>query len=132
HEVGADGPAVARNDALAGCRAEVIAYVEDDVAVEPGWLGALQRAWAASDDRVAAIGGPLAGPDGTARVDAPSPTYPGGSVSFRASALRGAGGLWPARGDADERGWFGVEHEAQGERGRMGRGADVAPGLAAR
>ena len=34
--IGSDGPAMARNRALAGCDAEVLALVEDDVAVEAG------------------------------------------------------------------------------------------------
>src|SRR3712207_8334806 len=44
-----DGLAAARNAALARAEAEVLAYVEDDVAVAPGWLAALARAWSAPD-----------------------------------------------------------------------------------
>jgi peptidoglycan/xylan/chitin deacetylase (PgdA/CDA1 family) len=126
--VGPDGPAQARNAALAGCRAPVLMLVEDDVAVSPGALRAVALAWA--DPRTAVAGGPLAG--GPLEVDGPSPTYPGANVAFRAAALRGAGGFWPARGDPDQRDWFSEEHEAQRELARMGWGAAWVPEMAAR
>src|SRR4051812_9436749 len=119
------GPAQARNAALAWCSAPVLALVEDDVEVLPGWLEAVASSF--GDEGVAFVGGPLEGPPGTAVVDGPAPTYPSGNVAFRAGALRGAGGFWPARGSVDQRDWFSEEHEAQRELLRMGwRSAFVA------
>src|SRR3954451_3608787 len=125
--VGPDGPATARNAALVACTDEVLALVEDDVLVAPGWLAALEAAWRDAGHDVAVIGGPLA-----PVVGGPSPTYPGGNVSFRAAALRGAGGFWPARGRAGQRDWFSVEHEVQRELARMGWQSAFVPGMAAR
>ena len=51
------GLAKARNAALAATTADVLAFVDDDVAVEPGWLAALQRAWATAPDDCGFIGG---------------------------------------------------------------------------
>jgi peptidoglycan/xylan/chitin deacetylase (PgdA/CDA1 family) len=149
-----DGPAMARNRALAACEAEVIALVEDDVLVEPGWYTALSTAWAAADERVACVGGPLraAFPGGRPAwlsddlidafgtldlgfhpeaVDLQKRTFHGGNVSFRASALRAVGGFWPARGHPDGRDWFSEEHEAQRELGRAGWRAAYLPSAAA-
>ena len=58
----------------------------------------------------------------------PTRTLHGGNVSFRADALRGAGGFWPARGHADGRDWFSDEHHAQHALG----GAGLARALRAR
>ena len=127
--IGDDGPAMARNRALAACDDEVLALLEDDVVPAPGWLEALEAAWATADPDIAVIGGPL---DGAPRVDGPAATYPGGNVSFRAAALRGAGGFWPARGHPDQRDWFSEEHEAQRELQRMGWRSAFAPGAAVR
>jgi peptidoglycan/xylan/chitin deacetylase (PgdA/CDA1 family) len=154
HRIGADGPAMARNRGLAACDAEVLALVEDDVAVEPGWLDALTTAWARADERLACIGGPLraAFPTGRpewlsddlldafatldlgdepAAVDPRERTFHGGNVSFLASALRAIGGFWPARGHPDGRDWFSEEHEAQRELARAGWRAAYAPHAAA-
>ncbi len=127
--IGEDGPAMARNRALEACDDEVLALLEDDVEPAPGWLDALTEAWASADADVAIIGGPL---DGAPRVDGPAATYPGANVSFRAAALRGAGGFWPARGHPDQRDWFSEEHEAQRELLRIGWRSAFAPGAAAR
>jgi peptidoglycan/xylan/chitin deacetylase (PgdA/CDA1 family) len=141
---------MARNRALAACDMEVLALVEDDVAVDPGWLEALATAWASADERLACVGGPLraafpAGRPGwlsddlldafatldlgdePAAVDARERTFHGGNVSFRASALRAIGGLWPARGHPEGRDWFSEEHEAQRELARAGWRAGYAP-----
>ncbi|HEV8153010.1 MAG TPA: glycosyltransferase, partial [Solirubrobacteraceae bacterium] len=53
------GLAAARNAALATCRADVLALVDDDVVVGPGWAAALRAAWAAAPAHVGVIGGPL-------------------------------------------------------------------------
>ena len=141
--IGADGAAMARNRALAACDAEVLALVEDDVVVEPGWLAALIGAWGDADEALACAGGPLRASfpggrpewlsddllDALATVDlgtepmAVDPlerTFHGGNVSFRTSALRAVGGFWPSRGHRDGRDWFSEEHEAQRELARAG------------
>ena len=135
-EIGHDGAGMARNRALATCAGTVLALVEDDVAVGAGWLRALQASWERAAADVAVIGGPLRtrflgarprwlGPgleaaltvvdlgDAALDLDLADQTLHGGNVSFRADALRGAGGFWPARGHADGRDWFSDEHHAQ-------------------
>jgi peptidoglycan/xylan/chitin deacetylase (PgdA/CDA1 family) len=152
--IGPDGAAMARNRALAGCAAEVLALVEDDVSVEPGWFEALVATWTSADEALACVGGPLravfAGGrpgwlsddlldafaaldfgDDPAVVDGRERTFHGGNVSFRASALRAVGGFWPARGHRDGRDWFSEEHEAQRELARAGWRAAYVPEAAA-
>jgi peptidoglycan/xylan/chitin deacetylase (PgdA/CDA1 family) len=152
--IGPDGPAMARNRALAACDAEVLALVEDDVVVDAGWVEALAAAWVSRDDTLACVGGPLraAFPKGRPRwlsddlldafatldlgdkpvgVDARERTFHGGNVSFRTSALRAVGGFWPARGHPDGRDWFSEEHEVQRELARAGWRATYAPEAAA-
>jgi glycosyltransferase involved in cell wall biosynthesis len=53
------GLSVARNRVLHESRHAVVCFVDDDVRVRPGWLGALRRAWGESTPQVACIGGPL-------------------------------------------------------------------------
>jgi peptidoglycan/xylan/chitin deacetylase (PgdA/CDA1 family) len=152
--VGPDGAAMARNRALAACDAEVLALVEDDVAVDAGWYYALSAFWANADARLACAGGPLRASfpggrpgwlsedlldafatldlgDEHALVDAAKRTFHGGNVSLRAAALRAVGGFWPARGHSDGRDWFSEEHEAQRELARAGWTAAYVPGAAA-
>jgi peptidoglycan/xylan/chitin deacetylase (PgdA/CDA1 family) len=152
--IGPDGPAMARNRALAACDSGVLALVEDDVAVNSGWLEALAAAWADGEDALACVGGPLRAsfPEGRpewvsedlldafatldlgderAHVDARERTFHGGNVSFRTSALRAVGGFWPARGHPDGRDWFSEEHEAQRELARAGWRAAYVPEAAA-
>jgi peptidoglycan/xylan/chitin deacetylase (PgdA/CDA1 family) len=152
--IGPDGPAMARNRALAGTDADVLAFVESDVVVEAGWRKALTEAWAAGDDRLACVGGRLRAAfprgrpgwltddlldafatldlgDEPVEVDPRARTFHGGNVSFRTSALRAVGGFWPARGHSDGRDWFSEEHEAQRELARAGWRAAYAPGAAA-
>src|SRR3954463_12293967 len=52
------GPNAARNPAIAHCDAELIAFVDDDVEVRPGWLDALLRA-AAEEPEVDVFTGPV-------------------------------------------------------------------------
>jgi peptidoglycan/xylan/chitin deacetylase (PgdA/CDA1 family) len=148
--IGPDGPAMARNRALAACESEVLALVEDDVLVQPGWFRALTAAWEAADGRLACVGGPLHARFTAGRplwlsddlldafatldlghqtrlVDARRGTFHGGNISFLASALRGVGGFWPARGHRDGRDWFSEEHEAQRELARAGWSARYVP-----
>ena len=147
------GPAAARNDALARCRSEILALVDDDVEVSAGWLDALQAAWSTPDaDGLGCAGGPLeagfagarpawlddallpalgvyAGrPPAEGAVDAAERTFYAGNISFRAAALRGVGGFWPARGAPGLRDWYGEEHRAQHELARAGWRAAWVPG----
>jgi peptidoglycan/xylan/chitin deacetylase (PgdA/CDA1 family) len=138
------GLAEARNQALAATGAEVLAFVDDDVAVAPGWLVALQRAWAAAPADRGCIGGPIGarflGPRpawlvdellGVLGVSEGGSTFHGGNVSFRTEALRGVGGFWPARGRAELRDWFSEEHFAQHELAEAGWSIAAEPGMAA-
>ncbi|MEA2275459.1 MAG: hypothetical protein QOC78_419 [Solirubrobacteraceae bacterium] len=138
------GLAEARNQALAATNAEILAFVDDDVAVVPGWLTALRRAWDTAPDHRGCVGGSIG-----ARFLGPRPewladpllgvlgvadggrTFHGGNVSFRTEALRGVGGFWPARGRAELRDWFSEEHFAQHELADAGWSAAAEPGMAA-
>jgi peptidoglycan/xylan/chitin deacetylase (PgdA/CDA1 family) len=138
------GLAEARNQALAATGAEVLAFVDDDVAVGPGWLEALERAWDTAADHVGCVGGPIGArflgprPDwlvddllGVLGVADQGATFHGGNVSFRTDALRGVGGFWPARGRAELRDWFSEEHFAQHELADVGWSALAEPGMVA-
>lgn len=153
-EVGADGAAMARNRALATCAGEVLALVEDDVLVMPEWLQGLGEAWRQAADDVAIVGGPLRprfvggrpawlpsaldgsfavldlGPEAL-EVDPTTRTFHGANISFRAAALRGAAGFWPARGHRDARDWFSEEHHAQHALGAQGWRGRYEPAVAA-
>jgi peptidoglycan/xylan/chitin deacetylase (PgdA/CDA1 family) len=102
----------ARITALEACDEEWIAFVDGDVVVGRDWRVP------AVDDDVAVVSGPLRGDFATHGADAE--TFHGGNVAFRASALRGVGGFWPARGHRFARDWFSEEHEAQRELARAG------------
>jgi hypothetical protein len=116
--------AVARNAALAACDEEWIAYVDGDVVVSAGWRVP------DVDDDVAVVSGPLDGDFATHGAGAA--TFHGGNVAFRAPALRGVGGFWPARGHRFARDWFSEEHEAQRELARAGWRALFDERMAAR
>jgi peptidoglycan/xylan/chitin deacetylase (PgdA/CDA1 family) len=118
--------AQARNDALAATDASVLAFVDDDVVVRPGWREALLRAWSRAPSDRACIGGPIGAmyvgdrPEwltdamlGVLGVCSDGATFHGGNVSFRTTALRGIGGFWPMRGRKELRDWFSEEHHAQ-------------------
>ena len=139
------GLACARNAALAATTADVLAFVDDDVAVEPGWLAALQEAWDSAPDDCGFIGGPIGvrftGPrppwltDALLAVlgvaDGQGRSFHGGNVSFRTEALRGIEGFWPARGRPELHDWFSEEHYAQHELTAAGWSHASAPGAAA-
>jgi peptidoglycan/xylan/chitin deacetylase (PgdA/CDA1 family) len=154
YEVGADGAGMARNRALAECGADVIALVEDDVVVDVRWPDALRGAWGRADDDVALVGGPLrlrfpsGRPEWLGRgtdaafavmdlgseaidVDPATRTFHAGNISFRASALRGVAGFWPARGHPDARDWFSEEHHAQHALAAQGWRGRYEPAVAA-
>lgn len=127
----------ARNRALAWCgEDDVLAFVDDDAVVDPGWYEALAEAWAGVADDVACIGGPIRprfdaerpawlsdpllpmltlldlGPE-PLELDPTVTTVYGANISFRAGPLRAVGGFDPAFGHSDGRVWFSEEDEAQ-------------------
>jgi GT2 family glycosyltransferase len=136
----------ARNRALAWVEGddEVLAFVDDDAVVDPGWRSALTRRWDEAPDQVACIGGPI-----RPRFDAPPPPWVsdqilpaltlldrgpdvkdldpareeavyGANISFRAGPLRRVGGFDPAWGHSGGRIYFAEEDEAQRALKRLG------------
>ena len=124
------GMAMARNEALARCPGDVLALIEDDIAVGPGWWAALRDVWALESPAIGFAGGPIVPRIAGERpawltdelltafaLDDRGPenarTFHGGNVSFDVEGLRGVGGFWPVRGGPDSRNWFSDEHLAQ-------------------
>jgi glycosyltransferase involved in cell wall biosynthesis len=115
---------------------DVLAFVDDDAVVDPGWGAALQARWDAATAEVAVIGGPI-----RPRFDAPRPAWTGdailpaltlldrgpemrdidpfveavygANISFRVGPLRAIGGFDPALGHSGARIYFAEEDEAQ-------------------
>jgi glycosyltransferase involved in cell wall biosynthesis len=140
----------ARNRALAECEDNVLlAFVDDDVLVGPGWLEALRAAWAAGDG-LACVGGPVRlrfvapppawlrrpllpllswldyGPE-AADLDPSIRTVYGCNVSFHSGALRAVGGFDPAFGHRAGRDFFSEEDEAERALHRAGRRVRYEP-----
>jgi GT2 family glycosyltransferase len=136
----------ARNRALAwaGDDGDVLAFVDDDAVVQPGWYDALRRRWDEAPERVACIGGPI-----RPRFETPPPPWVsdqilpaltlldrgadvrdldpaseeavyGANISFRAGPLREAGGFAEHWGHSGARVFFGEEDEAQRALARAG------------
>ena len=141
----AAGLSRARNRALMSADDEaVVAFVDDDAVVQPGWHAALERAWAGADAAVACIGGPIwpRWPDGAPPDWVSDPLLPaltlldlgpepreldpfettvyGANISFRAGPLRAAGGFDPAYGHSGRRVFFSEEDQAQRALARAG------------
>src|SRR4051812_48918391 len=136
----------ARNRALAWAAeagADVLAFVDDDAVVDPGWYEALKARWDEAPADVACIGGPIrprfsAPPplwfsDGIAHVltlldrgrevrdlDPDREAVYGANISFRVEPLRAVGGFDPSLGHAGARVSFGEEDEAQRALARLG------------
>jgi GT2 family glycosyltransferase len=136
----------ARNRALAWAAeggAEVLAFVDDDAVVDPGWYDALRARWQEAPDDVACIGGPIRPrfsvpppawfSDGIAHVltlldrgpavrdlDPDAEAVYGANISFRVGPLREAGGFDPSLGHSGTRVFFGEEDEAQRALVRLG------------
>jgi glucosyl-dolichyl phosphate glucuronosyltransferase len=150
------GLSVARNRALGWAAergAEVLAYVDDDAVVEPGWYDALARRWAEAPPEVAVIGGPI-----RPRFDTPPPAWYSGAIkhvltlldrgpevrdldpdeeavyganiSFRVGPLREAGGFDPSLGHSGSRVFFGEEDAVQRELHRRGLAIRYVPDAA--
>lgn len=133
------GLSLARNRALRWARetgAEVVAYVDDDAIVGPGWWQALVNAWARVPDDVAVIGGRIlprwAAPppawispaimptltvldlgDEPRDLDPRETTVFGANISFATGALDAIGGFDPAYGHSGRRVFFSEEDQAQ-------------------
>jgi GT2 family glycosyltransferase len=146
----------ARNRALAWAAevgADVLAFVDDDAVVDPGWYDALRARWDEAPDEVACIGGPIrprysAPPppwfsDGIAHVltlldrgadvrdlDPDREAVYGANISFRVEPLRAVGGFDAALGHAGARVFFGEEDEAQRALVRLGYGVRYVPDAA--
>lgn len=147
----------ARNRALAWAAeqgAEVLAFVDDDAVVEPGWWEALGRRWAEAPAEVACIGGPIRprysvepprwfstgiahtltlldrGPDVRDLDPAREEAVYGANISFRAGPLRRVGGFDPAWGHSGGRVFFGEEDEAQRALRRLGYTTRYVPDAA--
>jgi GT2 family glycosyltransferase len=141
----------ARNRALAACGdEEVVAFVDDDALVGPGWLRGLTAAWDAAAAPVACIGGPVRprfvcdrprwltdamlpalsmvdyGPRAL-DLDPSVRTAYGANVSFRCGPLRRVGGFDAAFGHRPGREWFSEEDEAQRALARAGYGIRYVP-----
>ncbi|MEA2435911.1 MAG: glucosyl-dolichyl phosphate glucuronosyltransferase [Thermoleophilaceae bacterium] len=136
----------ARNRALAWAAevgADVLAFVDDDAVVDPGWYDALRTRWDEAPSEVACIGGPIRPrysvpppawfSDGIAHVltvldrgpdvrdlDPDVEAVYGANISFRVEPLRAVGGFDPALGHAGSRTFFGEEDEAQRALVRLG------------
>ena len=142
----------ARNRALAWAPGDaVLAFVDDDAVVDPGWADELTGAWAAADERVACIGGPirprfevappawLSDPllpaltlldlgEEALELDPDVTTVYGANISFRVGPLRDVGGFDPAFGHSGARVYFSEEDEAQRALAGLGYRVRYAPG----
>jgi glycosyltransferase involved in cell wall biosynthesis len=143
----------ARNRALAWVENDddVLAFVDDDAVVDPGWGVALAARWDQAPDTVACIGGPI-----RPRFDTPPPHWVsdqilpaltlldrgaevrdldpareeavyGANISFRAGPLRRVGGFDAAWGHSGGRVYFGEEDEAQRALERLGYSIRYVP-----
>jgi GT2 family glycosyltransferase len=148
----------ARNRALAWASeqgAEVLAFVDDDAVVDPGWWHALGSRWAEAPADVACIGGPI-----RPRYDAEPPTWLshgiahtltlldrgaevrdldphaeavyGANISFRVEPLRQVGGFDPSLGHSGATVFFGEEDEAQRALVRLGLRVRYVPDASVR
>jgi succinoglycan biosynthesis protein ExoM len=149
------GLSIARNRALEWASAQgaaAVAYVDDDAVVDPGWWDALVTRWAAADERLGVVGGPI-----RPRWSVPPPewisdpllpaltlldlgaverlldpevtTVFGANISFAVEPLLAAGGFDPAYGHSGSRVFFSEEDEAQRALGRAGYRVLYAPEL---
>jgi cellulose synthase/poly-beta-1,6-N-acetylglucosamine synthase-like glycosyltransferase len=146
----------ARNRALAWAAAsgaDVLAFVDDDATVMPGWWEQLERRWDEAPETVACIGGPIRPryaiepppwfSDGIKHtltlldrgaevrdLDPDVEAVYGANISFRVEPLRRAGGFDPALGHSGGRVFFAEEDEAQRALVRLGYGVRYVPDAA--
>ena len=142
----------ARNRALqAG--GEVIAFVDDDAVVAPGWWDALRRRWDEAPAEVACIGGPIRPrysvepprwfSGGIAHtltlldrgssvrdLDPRAEAVYGANISFRTEPVRDLGGFDPTLGHSGTRVFFAEEDEMQRQLVRAGYRVRYVPDAA--
>jgi glycosyltransferase involved in cell wall biosynthesis len=152
------GLSLARNRGLDWAAAQgagVIAYLDDDAVVDPGWWAALCGHWQRADEAVAAIGGPI-----RPRWSVPPPawisppilpaltlldlggeereldpqvtTVFGANISFAVEPLRAIDGFDPAFGHSGERVFFSEEDQAQRALAERGYRVLYAPEMGVR
>jgi histidinol-phosphate phosphatase family protein len=133
----ARGPAAARNAGVQACRADWIAFLDDDVVPEPGWVGQLERDLASARPAVAGIQGRIVVPLPAGRRPTDwerstrgleSARWATADLAYRRAALVAAGGFderFPRayREDAD----LGLRITAGGGRIVRGRRAVAHP-----
>ena len=143
-----------RNLALAECSTELIAFIDDDIEVNKDWLNAIIAAWQSADEEVACVAGEIKprmigerpdwlsdrlltvfGPESPQAdrgvVEPTVATFPAGNLTFRASAMRGAGGFWPVTGAGRTRDQLSEEHHLQHQLSQTGWKALYEPGASA-
>ena len=146
------GLSPARNRALAWADdGDVLAFVDDDAVVDPGWLDALRRGWDEAPPTVACIGGPIRprfdtepppwfsdqiapaltlldrGPDTRDLDPHDEEAVYGANISFRAGPLREVGGFDAGWGHSGKRIYFGEEDQAQRALAKAGYGTRYVP-----
>jgi glycosyltransferase involved in cell wall biosynthesis len=152
------GLSLARNRALdwaAGTGARAVAYVDDDAVVDRNWWDNLVQRWAAADDRLAVIGGPIRPRwsitppawmsrailpaltlldlgDEERELDPAETTVFGANISFAVEPLREIGGFDPAYGHSGKRIFFSEEDQAQRALAARGYRVLYAPELGVR
>jgi GT2 family glycosyltransferase len=106
------GPAAARNTGWRTAAADVVAFVDDDCTPDPGWLGALHRAFA-RNDRLGVVQGrtrAAEGPRGqwtiAREISDETPWFEGCNIAYRRDALEATGGF-----DEEIR-WYGEDTSA--------------------
>ena len=97
-----EGPAAARNAAVAASRAPLLAFTDDDCIPMAGWLSSLVRALDGDPDVVQ--GRTLPAPDAPrgpwdriVSIEAPTPLYETCNIAYRRTAFERAGGFSSAR-----------------------------------
>lgn len=139
--------AAARNTALQrAADADILALVDDDVRVAPGWGAALRTAFAGPRaPRRAAVGGPVRARHAPPGLDVgahalvlglgtpggPEPALVAGNAAFRTAALRGIGGFFPVRGHRDAHDGLGDWQRALQELAAVGWEVVADPALVA-
>lgn len=98
------GPAAARNRGWRSTEAPLLAFVDDDVVPDPGWLE-VGRAALAADAHIGVVQGPITTPPGSPpverlprwsvwrQVEAPNPHFDSCSIFYRRAAVASAGGF---------------------------------------